>query len=82
MKYDKLKATLYDALYQEYIEQADKYGIPEDERMSMFHIRWEFYVHVIGEMLNIKNAHTADLNYDETILSMGKRYLEDKLCVK
>ena len=56
--------------------------IAEDDMMSQFHIIWEFHVHVIGAKLNIKNAHTADLNYDETIFSMGKCYLEDKLCGK
>ena len=72
----------YSALYKNYLEQADQEGIPEDKRMSIFHIRWEFHVHVIGEMLNIGNSDPADLNYDETIFSMGKRYLKDKLCEK
>ena len=72
----------YSALYKNYLEQADQEGIPEDKRMSIFHIRWEFHVHVIGEMLNIGNSDPADLNYDETIFSTGKRYLEGKLCGK
>ena len=76
MKYDKLKATLYDALYQEYIEQADKYGIPEDERMSMFHIRWEFHAHILGTVLNSEPAKVAHLDPEETPQSLLKRAIK------
>ena len=75
MKYDKLKATLYDALYQEYVEQADKYGIPEDERMSQFHIIWEFQAHIAGYALDIDACEQADLNYDETPISLIERWV-------
>ena len=66
----------YSALYENYLKQVDQEGIPEDKHMSKFHIVWEFQVHIVGCKLNFKNCGNADLNYDETLITLLERFLK------
>ena len=65
----------YSALYENYLKQADQEGISEDKRMSMFHIKWEFQAHIVGYALEIDACEQADLNYDETPISLIERWV-------
>ena len=63
----------YKALYDNYLEEAELFGVPNEKLMSERHIRWEFRAHIVAYYLNIPNAKTTDLNVDETFFSMDRR---------
>ena len=65
----------YECLYDRTVEMANEYNIPADNLMTIGHIRWEFQVHELGYWLGIENTFITDLNVEETLWTMIKRFI-------
>ena len=60
----------YQRLYDRTVEMAKDKGIPTKNLMSVFHISWEFELHVIAYKAGFDSAVRTDLNVEETPWSM------------
>lgn len=65
----------YQRLYDRTVEMARINNVPVENLMSVKHIGMEYIAHVIGNAFGIGNCATAELNVEETLWTMVKRFL-------
>ena len=63
----------YQSLYNKTVEIANEKNVPIENLMTIWHITWEFELHVAAYHLDFESAIVTDLNSDETPWSMLKR---------